>query len=111
MIDAAVAWLTRQAGVDYAEARRVATESELVRVRDGELRQAAHGLSAGIGIRVLASGAWGFASAAGGAADPVCAEATAIRCAQAALDAARAAAAVTPEKVRLAEEAPQRGQY
>src|SRR5262249_3008757 len=100
---------------DYAEAREVKTESELLRVRDGELVQAGHGWSAGVGIRVLLRGTWGFASVpnddgtAPAAAGP--AEARLLACAQAALAAARAAAQVTPGQVRLADEEPQRGQY
>ena len=95
--------LRRREGVTYAEARFVDDESERVRVRDGEVERASRQRSAGTGIRVLVRGAWGFACAADGENLGACAEA--------ALDAARAAAALTPDRVRLTEEEPQRGRW
>src|SRR5437870_2973831 len=95
--------LARAPGVEYAEARHVRDQSERIRVRDGEVEQASHSESGGLGVRVLVRGAWGFAAAPDGD------EAAADACGQAALEAARAAARVSPGHVRLAEEEPQRG--
>src|SRR5215831_2811388 len=108
MLPEIVGWLRRQAGVEYAEARWVADRSQRIRVRDGELEQASHGMSAGLGVRVLYRGAWGFA------ATPETEESeepAAAACACSALEASRAAAAVTPDRVRLCEDEPQRGRY
>src|SRR5262249_21380183 len=68
-----------------------------------EVERASQQRSAGIGVRVLVRGAWGFACAA--ETDDASA------CAEAALDAARAAAALTPDRVRLCPEEPQRGRW
>jgi len=95
--------LRRREGVTYAEARFVDDLSERVRVRDGEVERASRQRSAGAGVRVLVRGAWGFACAAENEDLGACAET--------ALEAARAAAALTPDRVRLAEEEPQRGRW
>ena len=55
-VDAAVS-----AGASYADARVVERRSQLVATRDGLVEAVDDSESAGIGVRVLAGGAWGFA--------------------------------------------------
>jgi TldD protein len=56
-LDAAVA-----AGASYADARSVETTSEALSVRGEVVEGLEHSDSAGIGVRVLVDGAWGFAA-------------------------------------------------
>src|SRR3954465_12573141 len=49
-------------GVDYAEARHVDQLTEVVAVRNGAVDRVESDASAGIGVRVRAGGAWGFAA-------------------------------------------------
>jgi predicted Zn-dependent protease len=58
---AALAELRRARDVRYGEVRFVNDSTERLRVRDGRPEQAARAVSSGVGIRALASGAWGFA--------------------------------------------------
>ena len=51
-------------GADYADVRRVETETETVATRNGEPDAIAEEHSVGLGVRVLVDGAWGFASSA-----------------------------------------------
>src|SRR3954470_12495832 len=50
------------AGVDYAEARHVDQLTEVVAVRNGAVDRVESDGSGGIGVRVRAGGAWGFAA-------------------------------------------------
>src|SRR3954462_8898502 len=50
------------AGVDYAEARHVDELTEVVAVRNGAVDRVESDASGGLGIRVRAGGAWGFAA-------------------------------------------------
>ncbi len=52
----------RSRGVDYADARHVIGTSEVLVMKNGKLETASVMESRGFGIRVLAGGAWGFAS-------------------------------------------------
>src|SRR3954462_14464548 len=52
------------AGVDYAEARHVDQLTEVVAVRNGAVDRVESDGSGGIGVRVRAGGAWGFAATA-----------------------------------------------
>ncbi len=52
-----------KAGASYASAQARSTRSLRVEVQDGELREVKWGLEAGVGVRVLVEGRWGFASA------------------------------------------------
>ena len=54
--------LLRQKGVEYADARRVKTLSEILVMKNGALETASLNESEGFGIRVLKDGAWGFSS-------------------------------------------------
>jgi TldD protein len=49
------------AGADYADARAVTRRSQTVATRNGEVESVSDAESAGIGVRVLVRGAWGFA--------------------------------------------------
>jgi TldD protein len=50
------------AGATYADARHVTRASESLQVKNGAVEAASASTSAGIGVRVLADGAWGFAA-------------------------------------------------
>ncbi|HUS81299.1 MAG TPA: TldD/PmbA family protein [Armatimonadota bacterium] len=84
------------AGASYADARLVQHESDAVHVRNGSLEDLTSGRSRGLGVRVIAGGAWGFA-ATSELTDAVVREA-----ARRAVDLARAAATTATEPVRLA---------
>src|SRR5215468_417265 len=95
----------RRAGASYADARVVATESEGIALRLDDVEKLARDESRGLGVRVLAGGAWGFA------ATPDLDEASAVAAARRAVEVARAAARAAPTKIALAEEEPQRGRW
>jgi TldD protein len=50
------------AGASYADIRIVTEDSERVEVKDGQVGSVNRDTSGGFGVRVLADGAWGFAS-------------------------------------------------
>jgi len=52
----------RAAGASYADARVVDTRREGISIRTGRVEGIEHAESLGIGIRVIAGGAWGFAA-------------------------------------------------
>lgn len=52
----------KKKGADYGDLRCVRTTTESIQVRDSAIEGFSTGLSAGIGIRALYRGAWGFAS-------------------------------------------------
>jgi len=52
----------QEAGASYADARFVREQDESVEVKNGAVTGLSSSLSQGIGIRVIADGAWGFAS-------------------------------------------------
>jgi TldD protein len=104
MLDALVETVALADGrCDYAEARRVVRAGEHIDTRNGEVEAVAVTESDGIGVRVLAGGAWGFASAR----EPTPAGA------QAALRRALAVAEALPAApaLRLAPVAPARGHW
>ena len=98
-VDAAVG-----AGAAYADARVVERRSQLVAARDGLVEAVDDSESAGIGVRVLAGGAWGFAC------DRRLDDAGARDAALRALAFAKAGAA-SRGAVELVPLAPQRGMY
>ncbi|RMH39542.1 MAG: TldD/PmbA family protein [Deltaproteobacteria bacterium] len=102
---AALDAIARADGLDYADARVVRSERDHLSVRDGTVDRAQRAHSAGIGVRALVRGAWGFA------AEPDPSPAAAERAARRALAIARGVAAAARDRVRLAEEEPQRGHY
>ena len=82
----------------YADARVVAIRNRSLSTKNGRVGHASESESLGIGVRVIANGAWGFAAAADLSRASV--EAAAAR----AVEIARASARVKREDVRLASE-------
>jgi TldD protein len=85
-------------GVTYADARAVAIRNRSLTTKNGRVGHASESESLGIGVRVIADGAWGFAASADLSRAAV--EAAAAR----AVEIARASARVKREDVRLATE-------
>ncbi len=85
-------------GVTYADARVVAIRNRSLTTKSGRVGHASESESLGIGIRVIADGAWGFAAAADLGRGAV--EAAAAR----AVEIAQTSARVKREDVRLAPE-------
>jgi TldD protein len=85
-------------GATYADARAVAMRSRSLTTKNGRVGHASESDSLGVGIRVIADGAWGFA-ATGDLSDAAI-EAAAAR----AVNIAKASARVKHENVRLAPE-------
>ncbi|MDP9319667.1 MAG: TldD/PmbA family protein [Chloroflexota bacterium] len=101
----AVEWAAAH-GAAYADARAVERESETVAVKDGQIEGIDRDADRGVGVRVIANGAWGFA------ASDRASNAVAIRMLfEEALRRAEAAASVQRRRVTLAPQAPQRGEY
>ena len=92
-------------GADYADARVVENRTETLRLRNGQIDTLEDADTIGLGIRVLAKGAWGFASSrelTGPAIQRTSAQA---------LEVARASARVSGEPVELGPAVNSRGQY
>jgi TldD protein len=89
-----------QRGAIYADARIVDERQRALSTKNGKLGHASVSESLGIGIRVIADGAWGFAAIDELNRESV--EATASR----AVEIARASARVTAHELRLAPEKP-----
>jgi len=89
-------WL--ESKVNYADLRFVQTEREIIEVENGILSSYNISTDRGVGIRVLADGAWGFA--ASNNLDKASLQETAAK----ALDIARASALTKKEEIRLASE-------
>ncbi len=85
------------AGATYAEARVVSERSERISVRTGRVEGIASSETLGLGIRVIADGAWGFAATSDLGAEAVAAAA------REAVALARAAARTWQAPVRLAD--------
>src|ERR1700676_4094550 len=85
-------------GVTYADTRGVAIPPRSVTTKNGRVGRASESESLGIGVRVIAGGAWGFAAPADLGRAAV--EAAAAR----AVEIAKASARVKREDVRLAPE-------
>jgi TldD protein len=92
--------LAMQRGATYADARTVDDRSRSLATKNGKVGHASDAESQGIGIRVIADGAWGFAASK--ELTRVAVENTAAR----ALAIAKASAQVKRENVRLAPEKP-----
>jgi TldD protein len=75
-------------GASYADVRLVHHEDESIAVKNGIVEALGRGLDQGLGVRVIANGAWGFASSA------ALTTAEAERVAALAVDIARASALV-----------------
>ena len=85
-------------GASYADARVVAIRNRSLTTKNGRVGHASESDSLGVGIRVIADGAWGFAATADLGRDAV--EGAAAR----AVEIAKASARVKRESVRLAPE-------
>ena len=85
-------------GASYADARVVDDRSRALSTKNGKIGSASDAESLGIGIRVVADGAWGFAASDDLSRAAV--EATAVR----ALEIAKASARVKQNDVRMAPE-------
>ena len=97
--------LLRRRGVDYADVRFESLLHESLVAEDQQVKSISLSESAGIGIRVLSRGSWGFAST------PHLALARIRQAASQALEAATANASINRQPVRLAPAAPARGTY
>ena len=85
------------AGATYADVRFVDSSHEEVSVANGRLEGVESSTSAGIGVRVIANGRWGFAATSQlGLED-------AVKTARKAVDIARASSLVAADPVRLSE--------
>jgi TldD protein len=93
------------AGADYADARVVEARHEQMSVANGRLDALEQSESAGVGIRVLVDGAWGFASVNDLAADEVA------RIAADAVAIGRASTRVADRRVELSPLEPQTGSW
>src|ERR1700732_1697666 len=87
-------------GVTYVDARVVSIRNRSLTTKNGRVGHASESESLGVGVRVIADGAWGFAASADLGRGAV--EATAAR----AVEIAHASARVKREDVRLAREKP-----
>src|SRR5260370_10590860 len=85
-------------GVTYADARVVSIRNRSLTTKNGRVGHASESESLGVGVRVIAGGAWGFAASAD--LDRAAVEAAAAR----AVEIAKASARVKREAVRLAPE-------
>jgi TldD protein len=96
-------------GVEYADARFVEHQAETIGIRLDDVEKLTRDRSAGVGVRVLYRGAWGFGARP--AATPEAIEPAAVAAARDALEVARAASALVKTPARLAEEEPARGRF
>lgn len=94
-LDAAVG-----SGASYADVRVVRSRHRSLTTKNGKLGHASDDETAGIGIRILLDGAWGFA------ATDDCGRAAVIAAARRAAEIARASAQVKQRDLRLAPEPP-----
>src|SRR5579872_1786095 len=92
--------LTNQHGVSYADVRIVDERNRALATKNGRVGHASDSTSLGIGIRVLADGAWGFAATED--LTRIAVEMTAAK----AVEIARSSARVKQQDVRLAPEKP-----
>ncbi|MGH2733127.1 MAG: PmbA/TldA family metallopeptidase, partial [Actinomycetota bacterium] len=93
------------AGASYADVRVQEIETESLAVRNAILETAERSASAGIGVRILVDGAWGFAATSeleGAGASEV---------ARRAVEVGRASALLKRHDVRLGPADPQQGAY
>ncbi|MDE3204590.1 MAG: TldD/PmbA family protein [Acidobacteriota bacterium] len=97
LADAALS-VAGQAAVTHAEFRLERTRAAQVSARDGHVESDSDGLSAGLSVRVLRDGTWGFAATSRISVEDAAAVAGE------ALEVARTAAALSTERVELAPE-------
>ncbi len=93
------------AGATYADVRVVNQQAEVIAIKDGKVEAFARSSNEGFGVRVIADGAWGFASSN---------QLTAVeadRVAALAVSVARASARTKRSDIRLAEAQPVKASY
>jgi len=95
----------RAVGATYADARAILRHQQAIHTKNGAPEALTDSTELGLGVRVIANGAWGFASAS--SVTPSDLEATA----ELAVRIARASATLTAERVELAPQEPQRGEW
>lgn len=95
----------RLAGATYADARIVDSSHEEIQVATGRVEAVERSDSFGFGVRVLADGAWGFASS------HIVTPAEVVAVARQAVAIARASALVSGAPVRLSPSAPAQGSW
>lgn len=95
----------RTAGATYADCRASRIESRRIEVDDGAPSSVSQAESAGVAVRAIVNGAWGFASAPGWSADDL------NRAAKEAVAIARASAEMQRDAVALAPENAASGEY
>jgi TldD protein len=95
----------RTRGATYADARFVRRNVEDVFIKNGDLDRVDRSDTYGIGVRVIADGAWGFA------ASHITAPAEIDRVAALAVEIAKASALTKTQDARLAETPPAKGTY
>ncbi|HWE54736.1 MAG TPA: TldD/PmbA family protein [Acidimicrobiales bacterium] len=98
LADAALAAARAVSGVSHAEVRVERTRVTNASARDGRLQSDGDGDSAGLSVRVLHQGTWGFAATTGITADD------AAHAAREAIEVALISAALSTERVELAPE-------
>jgi TldD protein len=94
-----------QRGATYVDARIVDERARTITTKNGKLGHASENESLGIGVRVIADGAWGFAAIDELKREPV--EATAAK----AVEIARASARVKSQELRLVPEKPAKADW
>jgi TldD protein len=92
-------------GATYADVRLVRHEDESIAVKNGIVEALGHGEDQGFGVRVIAQGAWGFASSA------MLTTAEAERTAALAVSIAKASALTKTEDVDIGPSVVSRGEY
>ncbi len=92
-------------GATYADVRLVRQEVESINVKNGIVEALGHSQDQGLGVRVIAQGAWGFASSA------VLTAAEAERVAALAVSIAKASALLKMEEVDIGPPVVSRGEY
>ncbi len=104
LVDLAVG-RARQAGASYADARAVVRREQELHTRNGAADALSDSSEQGVGVRVIADGAWGFAATA------VTTPAEVEEAAQLAVEIARASARLISEPVALAPVEPARAEW
>ncbi|GAB3431700.1 TldD/PmbA family protein [Flindersiella endophytica] len=97
LADAAIT-KARDLGAEHADFRLERIQSQNVRLRDAVLDGSVDGEQTGFAVRVIYNGSWGFA------ASVILTPAEAVRVAEQAVAVARVAAAITAERIELADE-------
>ncbi len=94
-----------KAGASYADARAIAYRHQAIHTKNGAAEALSDMTEQGIGVRVIADGAWGFAGTA--SATPTGAE----EAADLAVRIAKASASLSATKAELAPVSPARGEW